>query len=147
MLLPLHSLLGSKASRRWRRYCCSHLKARKWLFGSFERDKLIQGPEMEMNTKTPKSMYSFASMKTFSIWPLRYTCSLVDRALQTSLPGKSQCGCIARMGRGSAAQGSGREKVIICSYWVSCNIFTRWKVKVVSLNASIDTFPPVLFAQ
>ena len=34
-----------------------------------DRDKLIQGPEMEMNTKTPKRMYSFASMKNWSILP------------------------------------------------------------------------------
>ena len=74
---------------------------------------------MEMKTKTPKRMYSFASMKTFSIWPLRYTCSLVDRGLQTSLPGKSQCGCIARMGRGSAAQGSGCKKVLIAIEFMS----------------------------
>ena len=48
--------------------------ARTWkhtndFWGPYGRDKLIQGLEMEMNTKTPKRMYSFASMKNWSILP------------------------------------------------------------------------------
>ena len=57
MLSPLHSLLGSKASRRWRRYCCSHLEARKWFLGSLWKGQAITGSrDGDENKNTQKDV-------------------------------------------------------------------------------------------